>query len=185
MVTTKRSRPARQRTRPSGMDGSTGRVRSALLSWGMRVRAAPLAEAAPTNRVWLTSQSRSLVEDSLDLGVVDVGLVVPVVAGVDDLRDGFTVEGLHCRSDNLLADADRVLGDGASHSAVVDRVHLVLAGVETDQGEIARHALQLSGLDATDGGAFVAQEDPLEVLVGLDDGGGDVSADGRVALSIL
>ena len=55
----------------------------------------------------------SVVQNRGDLRIVDVGLVVPVEAGVDDLRQLLALERLHRRIDDAGADADRVLGDRA------------------------------------------------------------------------
>src|SRR5690606_30687590 len=57
--------------------------------------------------------SRSVVEHRGDLGIVDVALVVVEEAGVDMRRHGFALGGRHRGLDRLVADADRVLGDGA------------------------------------------------------------------------
>ena len=60
---------------------------------------------------------RSLfVEDGGDLRIVDVRLVVPVEAGVDDLRQLLALERLDRRLHHPVADADRVLGDRAGLS---------------------------------------------------------------------
>jgi hypothetical protein len=67
-----------------------------------------------------------LVQDRRDLLVVDVVLVVPVAAGVDDLRLLLTSHGLDRRGDDLLVDADRLLCDGAEHQPAAGGFHLAM-----------------------------------------------------------
>ena len=52
-----------------------------------------------------------LVEQRLDLGVIDIGLVVPIEAGIDELGLRFTLDCLHGGGNNLLANSNGVLGD--------------------------------------------------------------------------
>src|SRR5215467_8205259 len=54
-----------------------------------------------------------LIEVRDNLGIGDVGLVVPEEAGVDGLGQGLAVDGVNGGLDSLVADGDRVLGDGA------------------------------------------------------------------------
>lgn len=72
------------------------------------------------------------VEVGLDLFVIDGLGVVPVETGVDDLFNALALDRrgscLHC----LVADPDRVLGDGAGHQSRTNGVHLGLAGVGAD-----------------------------------------------------
>src|SRR5215203_363818 len=91
-----------------------------------------------------------LVKDRLDLGVVDVRLVVPEEPRVDRLRHALAVDGLDRRRDALLADADRVLGDRAEHQAAVDGVDLGLARVVAHDGELALHVELVHGVDHAD-----------------------------------
>src|SRR5258706_11644324 len=68
-----------------------------------------------------------LVEVRHDLGIGDVGLVVPVETGVDRRRLADALDSLDGGDHALLADADRVLGNGAHLGAVADGVDLRLS----------------------------------------------------------
>src|SRR5258706_7273725 len=97
-----------------------------------------------------------LVEVRHDLGIGDVGLVVPVKAGVDVRILGDTLDGLDRGNHALLADADRVLRDGAEFVASVDGVDLSLAGVVAgDEDLAAALASFLGALNGALGAAFV------------------------------
>ena len=58
-----------------------------------------------------------LVEYRLDLRVIDIGLVIPIEAGIDEFREFLALESFDCIFDGLVTDADRVLGDGTCHLA--------------------------------------------------------------------
>src|SRR5579859_3910670 len=80
---------------------------------------------------------RSVVQDRLDLGIVDIRLVVPVEAGVDVLRQRLTFDGFYRGIDALVADPDRVLRDRAGFHATAHRVGLLLARVVADDDDFA------------------------------------------------
>src|SRR4051812_20878723 len=125
----------------------------------------------------------SVVEHGGDLGVADIRLVVPIEAGVGDLRQLLALErfgrGLHGAG----ADADRVLGDGAGHLAGLDRGLLLLAGIVADDDDLL---LGLFGaIEHADRRTFVGAEDPLDVRVGLQDRLGDLGRLQLVAAAIL
>src|SRR3954464_3682549 len=104
-----------------------------------------------------------LVEDGLDLGVVDVGLVEPVEAGVDVLRERLAVDRVDRGVDALGADADRVLGDGAGLDAAVDGVELLLARVVAHGQDLLLVAGLLERVEDALDGALVRAEEALEV----------------------
>src|SRR4051812_1762462 len=85
----------------------------------------------------LPAWGRSVVQCCGDLGVVDVGLVVPVEAGVDDLGQLLALDCLHGRFYRLVADAHRILRDGAGHYAFADSILLLLARVVADDDDLA------------------------------------------------
>src|SRR5712691_6675892 len=60
---------------------------------------------------------RSVVQNRLYLGIVDVGLVVPVEAGVDVLGQRLALDGFHGGIDTLVPDTDRVLSNSAGFDA--------------------------------------------------------------------
>src|SRR5579859_383398 len=72
---------------------------------------------------------RSVVQHRLDLGIVDVGLVVPVEARVDTLRQRLALDGFYGRVDAFVADANRILGNSACLGPTADRVSLLLARI--------------------------------------------------------
>src|SRR5690606_33492350 len=100
----------------------------------------------------------SLVQYSPAVRIVDVGLVVPEEAGVDVLRQRLALDRLDGRLDRLVADADRVLRDGAGHEPFLDGVDLGLAGVVPDHDDLAGHVHFPDGVDDADGGTFVGAE---------------------------
>src|SRR5690606_2600773 len=126
----------------------------------------------------------SLVEQRPDLVAVDVALVVPVEAGVDDRRQRLAVDGLHRRVDERPAHADRVLGDRAEHLPVADRLDLAGAGVEPDDRKALGPAL-LHTADDADRRALVRTVDALGVRVRGDDRLGDVGRLRLVAAAVL
>jgi hypothetical protein len=71
-------------------------------------------------------------------------------------------------TDGIVADADRVLGDGAGHHARPDRVLLGLSGIVTDDHQIvgAHFVLRIHDADCR---ASVRAEHALEVGVGGED----------------
>src|SRR3954447_19668988 len=101
---------------------SAGRARGALgaatrVRWTKRRRPSPPEREGPSGVL----VQDLLVEDRGDLLVVHVGLVVPVVAGVDDLLGRLAVDRVHARLHGRLTDADGFLRDGARHDATLDR----------------------------------------------------------------
>src|SRR5260370_2643565 len=70
-----------------------------------------------------------LIEVRHDRGIGDVGLVVPVETSVDLCGLTSALYSLDGGDHALLADADRILGNGAHLGAVLDRVDLGLARV--------------------------------------------------------
>lgn len=57
----------------------------------------------------------SVVKDRGDFRVIHVRRIVIVETGVDHFRHAFTLDGGDRGLDGFIADADRVLGDGAGH----------------------------------------------------------------------
>ncbi len=74
-------------------------------------------------------------------------------------------DGLDCGVDALVADTDRVLGDGAGFGAAADGVHLLLARVVADHDQLAGHVQFLHGIQHTDDRAFIGAEVTLQIGV--------------------
>src|SRR5229473_5714945 len=104
----------------------------------------------------------SVVQHRLDLGIVDVGLVVVVEAGVDILRQRLTLDGFDRGIDALVTDADGVLGDGTLHETTANRVGLGLARVVADDGDLAGLIQLLYRVDDANCRAFIGTEEALE-----------------------
>src|SRR6516164_680963 len=87
----------------------------------------------------------SVIENSSDLWIAHIRLVIPVEAGIDGLRELLALQRLHRRFDHAGADADRVLGDRARLGAGFDRLDLLLARVIADDDGVLSgllHAVQ-------------------------------------------
>src|SRR5712691_6678016 len=80
---------------------------------------------------------RSVVQDRLYLGIVDVGLVVPVETSVDILRQSFALDGFHRGIDALVADADRILSNSAGFHATAHCIGLLFARVVANDDDFA------------------------------------------------
>src|SRR4029077_8133361 len=96
-----------------------------------------------------------LIEVRHDRGIGDVGLVVPVETSVDVC--GLT-GALYCLDGGdhaLLADADRILGDGAHLGAVVDRIDLGLARVIPGYENLAALTCFVDAFNGALGTSFV------------------------------
>src|SRR4029077_5954086 len=126
-----------------------------------------------------------LIEVRHDLGIGDVGLVVPVETSVDICGLTSALYSLDGGDHALLADADRILGDGAHLGAVVDRVDLGLARVIPGYENLAALTRFLNALNGAFGAPLVRAEDGFEVRVGLDHRLGDVRRLLNVAAAIL
>src|SRR5262249_51443351 len=141
-------RPARARRRaPSGTASRAARARSRA-----RFRSA----------WWAGKAVRSVVEQWLQVSRIDVGLVVPLVAGVDRLGDGLALGRLDGRLDTLVPDTDGILRDRTCHETAADRVLLLLACVVSDHDHLALLLELLDRVDHSDGGALVGAEHALE-----------------------
>src|SRR5215207_2418335 len=178
-------RPAR---RPPSVTRSTPEPRHPSTSWPTppRDRGECTAKGRRPQPTPLRGIRPLLVEDGLDLLVIDVRRVVPVVAGVDGLRQLLAVERLDGGLHRLVADADGVLRDRADHEAVADRVHLRLARVEADHDELRRvDAELLDGLHDTDRRTLVRAVDALEIGVRRDDRLREVGGLRLVAATVL
>ncbi len=51
----------------------------------------------------------SLIQNGRNLRIIDIGLVIPIEAGVDEFRELLALERLDCILDSLVADANGVL----------------------------------------------------------------------------
>ena len=126
-----------------------------------------------------------VVQHGGDRGIVDVGLIEPLEAGVDVLLELLALHRLDRSFDALVADADRILGDGARFETGADGVLLLLARVVADDGQLAVHVQFLRGIQHADDGTFIRAEVALEVGVRADDGLGDVGGLELIAAAIL
>src|SRR6266576_3417896 len=101
----------------------TGRTRPESLTTRETVIGETAARRATSAMVTVRDRAgRSVVQDRLDLGIVDVGLVVPVEAGIDVHGQRLALDGFHRGIDALVADADRVLRNRASFHTAAHRV---------------------------------------------------------------
>ena len=86
----------------------------------------------------MRSMSRLLfVEQCSDDRIVNIGLVEPVEAGVDEFGQGFAIDCFHCSFDAFVTDADGILRDRAGFKAGHDGIQLLLAGIVADNDHIA------------------------------------------------
>src|SRR5471032_1547506 len=113
-ISRRRARPAAVSTSPamSGTTADRSRTRpSASSTPGRSYPRGPwrssFMEESPGDRKVGAQSYKSVVEHGRDLRVVDVGLVVPVEARVDDLGQLLALERLDGRLDGLVADAHR------------------------------------------------------------------------------
>src|SRR5678816_3479274 len=128
----------------------------------------PIKGEIPISMVGAGRSIRSVVEQRLHVSRIDVGLVVPLEAGVDRLGDGLALDRLGGRLDTLVPDTDGILRDRTRHEAAANRVLLLLACVVSDHDHLALLLELLDGVDHPDGGALVGAEHALEVGVTLE-----------------
>src|SRR6266851_657072 len=128
---------------------------------------------------------RSVVQDRLYLGVVDVGLVVPVEASVDILGQRLAFDGFYRGIDTLVADADRVLRNGARFHAAAHRVSLLLARVVANDDDLAALVELFDRVQDADDRALIGAEKPLEVWMSLHHGFGDIGRLELIAGTVL
>src|SRR3977135_973903 len=114
---------ARPRRARSPRRRVAGRTRPESLTTRETVIGETAARRATSAMVTVRDRGdRSVVQHRLDLGIVDIGLVVPVVAGVDVLGQRLALDCLDRGIDALVADADRILGNRAGFDATAHRV---------------------------------------------------------------
>src|SRR5882672_6253908 len=128
---------------------------------------------------------RSVVQDRLDLGIVDVGLVVPVEAGVDIFRQRLTFDGFYRGIDALVADTDRVLRDRPGFDAAAHRVRLLLARVVADDDDFAAFVELFDGVQDPDDRAFIGAKEALQVRMRLHHGFRDIGRLQLIARAVL
>src|SRR6266540_239961 len=126
-----------------------------------------------------------LVQHSLNLGIIDVGFVVPVEARVNRLGQAFTLGSLDGGFHTFVTNADRVLGDGARFRAGANCVQLLLARIITNHDQLSFHTQFLHAIQHADDRAFVGAEEALQVRVSLDNGFGQVCRFELVAATVL
>src|SRR6266851_8677265 len=117
---------------------------------------------------------RSVVQDRLYLGIVDVGLVVPVEACVNILGQRLAFDGFYGGIDALVADADRVLRNRTGLDATSHCVSLLLARVVADDDELAALVELFDRVQDADDRAFISAEEALQVRMGLHHCLGDI-----------
>src|SRR6266849_8311469 len=128
---------------------------------------------------------RSVVQDRLYLGIVDVGLVVPVEASVDILGQRLAFDGFYRGIDALVADAVRVLRNGAGFDAAAHRVSLLLARVVANDDNFAALVELLDRVQDADDRAFIGAKEALQVRVRLHHGLGDIGRLELIARTVL
>src|SRR5258708_2997605 len=132
-----------------------------------------------------TVMNSLLIEVRHDRGLGDVGLVVPVETSVDLCGLTSALYSLDSGDHALLADADRILGNGAHLGAVLDRVDLGLARVIPGYENFAALTRFVDAFNGPFGTPFVRTEDGFEVRVALDHRLADVRRLLNVAAAIL
>src|SRR6202158_1101951 len=130
-------------------------------------------------------EGRSVVQHRLDLGIVDVGLVVPVVASVDVLGQRLALDGFHRGVDALVPDANRVLGNGAGFDTTPHGVGLLLARVVANDGDLAVLVELFHRVQNADNRALIGAEEPLEVRVRLHHSFGEIGRLELIAAAVL
>src|SRR5712692_953275 len=128
---------------------------------------------------------RSVVQDRLYLGVVDIGLVVPVEARVDVLWQRLALDGFHRGVDALVADADRVLGNSAGFHATAHRVSLLLARVVANDDQFAALVELFDRVQYADDRALIGAEEPFQVRMSLHHSFGDIGRLELIARTVL
>src|SRR5260370_8132768 len=108
-----------------------------------------------------------LIEVRHDRGIGDVGLVVPVETSVDLCGLTNALYSLDGGDHALLADADRILGNGAHLGAVLDRVDLALARAIPVYENLAALTRSVDAFTGAFAAPFVPAEDGFHVPVGL------------------